>query len=115
MHFIIEDPTLIFLLTCFLALFILTQIYLILKIKIIVERLLNIFMKMDRVIRKFRLSNNYKPQKTTQSCQNCKFRRIFYHSDSESYFYIKCFLNNQPVDPDFCCPNFVMDEQGYEI
>lgn len=115
MHFIIEDPTLIFLLLGFLGLFILTQLYLIYKIKLIVERILDIFIRTDRLIKRINHPSSPDIQDQGKCCQNCNYRRIFFHSDSEPYFYIKCFLNNQPVDPEFCCPNYVMDTQSYEI
>ena len=115
MHVSIEDPNLIFLLLTFLICFILFQIYLVFKIKIIIQRILEIFIKIDSIVKEFQWEQSGKKSKIIRTCQNCKNRIVYFHSENEAYFYIKCRLNNQTVNPEDFCHYFVLDPQSYEI
>ena len=115
MSVIIEDPNLIFLLLSLLIGFILFQIYLVFKIKLTVQKILEIFIKIDSIVKELQWKQTGKTQKIIRTCQNCKNRIVYFHSENESYFYIKCRLNNQIVNPDDFCHYFVLDPQSYEI
>ena len=115
MHVTIEDPNLIFLLLSFLICFILFQIYLVFKIKVVVQRILEIFIKIDRMVREFQREKAGKKSTKMSTCQNCKNRIVYFHSEDETYFYIKCRLNNQTVNPEDFCHYFVFDPQNFEI
>lgn len=116
MRIVIEDPNLTILLLIFLICFILFQIYLLFKIRKIVLRLLKIYNKIDNIAKEFSGGRRSKKgSKLIRTCQTCKNRLVYFHSEDESYFYMKCRLNNQMVNPEDFCHYFVFDPQSYEI
>ena len=110
-----NNPNLIFLLLSFLICFILYQIYLVFKIKVIVQRILEIFIKIDRMTREFQRQQSGKKTGSINRCENCKNRMVYFHTGDEAYFYIKCRLNNQVVNSEDFCHHFVLDPQNLKI
>lgn len=115
MQVIIGDPNLISLLIFSLALFLFLQIYLIFKIKVTIQRILAIFLKLDRMVQYIQINSKTEKAKLAQNCQSCKNRIVYFHSENESYFYIKCRLNDQLMSPEDSCFHFILDAQSYEI
>lgn len=115
MHITIENYNVILLIASLLIFYVLFQIYLILKIKVVVERILEIFLKINNIVNEYRKTKSENKSKVIRTCQYCKNRIIYFHSENESYFYIKCRLNNQAVNPEDFCHYFVFDSQNYEI
>jgi len=115
MQISIEDTNLILLILGLLVSYVLFQLYMVFKIKEIVQRILEIFIKIDKMVREFQSQKPGKRSGAVRTCQNCKNRVVYYHSEDENYFYIKCRLNNQIVSPEDFCHQFVFDPQNYEI
>jgi len=115
MQVIIGDPNLISLLIFSLVLFLVLQIYLIYKIKVTIQRILDIFLKLDRMVQYIQFNRTSGKTKPDHNCQNCKNRIVYFHSDKEPYFYIKCRLSDEIVSPEDSCYHFILDPQSYEI
>lgn len=115
MQIALDNTTYIFLLICLLTTYILLQIYLLIKLKFFIERISEIFFKVNSLINELQVERGSGKPRNVKNCQNCKNRLVFFHSQDKPYFYIKCRLNNQPVNPDYYCEHFVFDPQNYEI
>ena len=71
--------------------------------------------RLDKIKKEIRWGKSQRTSGILRTCQNCRNRVVYYHSENESYFYIKCGLNKQVVNPSDFCHYFVLDPQNYEI
>ena len=109
------NSTLIYFLFCFFICVVLLQIYILLKLKSISRKLSKLFFKFDMLYDNADQHQNFYRATTIKSCQNCKNRIVFFHSDEESYFYLKCRINNKAVNQQYFCNYFILDPQNYKI
>lgn len=93
---------------------ILIQIYFLIKINLLIKKVTELFIKFDFLINIFKKEQKLPRQNPTRSCENCKNRIVYFHSEQESYFYLKCRLNNQPVSQEDCCHLYILDPQIYK-
>jgi len=115
MSIVIENPNWMILLITIFVCIVFFQIYLLLKIRIIAQKILEMFVRFDIMVNELNKGKRRKKSKAIKTCQSCKNRIVYLHSEDESYFYIRCRLNNQTVSPDNVCNYFVLDPQNYEI
>jgi len=105
---------LLFFLFTLIVCLILIQIFFLIKIKFLIKRVSELFIKLDFLTHSTKKGQHNPPQHVIRSCENCKNRIVYFHSEQESYFYLKCRLNNQPVSQEDYCHNYVMDPQIYK-
>ena len=110
-----DNSTLMFIIASLLISFIVIQLYLIVKFKNFTNKIIRIVSNLDLMIRELQWNQTSVKSIKMKSCQNCKNRVVFFHSEQDPYFYIKCRLKNKPVNPEDCCKNFILDPQNYEI
>ena len=101
---------------CF-GIYIVLQIYVVYKLKIIISKLFEILIHFENVLRVFKLSAKPKTIKLKKSCQICKYRLAFYDNEKESqgYLFYRCQISRKDVKPDFVCNDFVFDPQTYNV
>ena len=112
-----KSDIIFYLLISFFSVYIILQVYIVLRMRTIIQKLFDILFRIDAVMKHIRPSHQKTRVKLIQSCKNCKNRVPFYFSDPEyeSYFYYRCRLTRKQVLPDYYCNNFVLDPQTYDV
>ncbi len=115
MHITFTSPLLLFLLISVVVSYCILMIYLLLKVKFLMQRVSELFFRLDTAVKEFQLQQPADKSRDIRNCQHCKNRIVFFHSDNNPYFYMKCKLTDQAVNPEDFCHHFVFDPQNYEI
>ncbi|MDZ7264115.1 MAG: hypothetical protein ONB16_05985 [candidate division KSB1 bacterium] len=104
-----------YLLLCFLSVYIVLQIYIIVRMKMIVERLIEILYDLDLLINPAQSQRQSAANEVSRTCKHCKYRIPFYQNnpDYNGYFYYRCQLTNRYVQSEHVCEHFVIDPQLY--
>ena len=104
----------LYLLICFFSVFICFQIYLLFKIKKIVQKLIEILFLFDHLVKKIRPGEGTKDS-LARTCMNCKNRVPYYLNDPHynGYFYYRCQFTKKHVLPENSCDHFTFDPQIY--
>ncbi|MBN2008482.1 hypothetical protein JW960_03955 [candidate division KSB1 bacterium] len=115
MQITLTNPALLFLLIVLLMSYVLLLFYLILKLRFLMQRISELFFRLDTTVKEIQLQQPAEKSRNIRNCQHCKNRIVFFHSEDKPYFYMKCKLNNEAVNPEDFCHHFVYDPQTYEI
>lgn len=112
-----NSDILFYLLISFFSIYIILQIFIVLKMRVIVEKLIYIMFRLDGLRREFHQLDRGTPIHLTRSCKNCKNRIPFYFNVSkfEGYFYYRCKLTKKQIPPDYLCERFIFDPQTYDV
>lgn len=105
-----------YLLICFFSVFITVQIYLLFKIKKIVQKLIEILFLFDHLVKKVQPGEGTKDS-LARTCKNCKNRVPYYLNDPHynDYFYYRCQYSKRHVLPDYSCDHFMLDPQISDV
>ena len=112
-----SSDSIFYLLIAFFSIYIILQIYIVFKLRTIIQKLFDILFRIDNLIQKFRKSKPDTTGSTIQCCKNCKKRIPFYYNESnvDGFFYYRCQLTKKQVQATYVCKKFVFDPQTYDV
>jgi hypothetical protein len=115
MQITLTDPALLFLIILLVASYVLLLFYLIMKLRFLMQRISELFFRLDTTIKEVQSQPPVEKTRDIRNCQHCKNRIVYFHSEETPYFYMKCKLNNQAVNPEDFCHHYIYDPQNTEI
>jgi len=106
------------LLSLFGLLFVL-QIWAMLKIKLMLQRVLEIYKRMQQMAARQRLGEAQPSHKVNvnykQLCEYCRHRETFLAASGKNVFIYQCDLSKQRIKLDDCCAQFEFDPHRAQI
>ena len=106
-----------YLLIAFFSLYIILQIYIVFKMRLIIQKIFEIIFRIDGIFRQVKMTSLQSKITPLKVCKNCQNRIPFYYSENEKdgFFYYRCRLTKKQVPGDHACDNFILDPQTYDV